>query len=116
MKSFVRNSVAVAGLIAALSGAAAHALPESFHDFGQPAADGAFQRVIKITPETKSIGVYSMEIVKFADEQTGKSFVWNFNNFHEENYPLADIAPAGTLGGQAVQVYVWDNTARNSQP
>jgi hypothetical protein len=110
MKHFVRNSVAIAGMMAALSGMLAHAaqLPPSIHDFGQAAADGSFKRVIKITPETASVSVYRMETVKFIDEQTGESFVWRFNAPHTENFQLGDIAPTGFLGGQYVTAYVWD--------
>ncbi len=118
MKSFVRNTIAVAGLMAALSGVAAHAafLPPSFHDFGQPVADGSYTRIVKITPDTKSIGIYRLEKIKFVDEQTGKNFVWNFNTINAGNFPLADIAPPDMLGGQAVQAYVWDMPQQNPQP
>ena len=108
MKPIVRNSASIAGLIAALSGVAAHALPASSHDVGQPADNSSFQRVIKITPGTLSVSVYRMETVKFIDQQTGKSFVWRFNTPRTENFPLGAIAPAGFLGGQAVTAYVWD--------
>ena len=110
MKPIVRISLAIAGLVPALSGAAVHAahLPLSVHSFGQAAADGSFERVIRITAETASISVYRMETVKFIDEQTGKSFVWRFNTPRTENFPLDEIAPAGFLGRQAVTAYVWD--------
>jgi hypothetical protein len=118
MKSFARNSLATAGLMAALSGAAAHAayLPPSFHDFGQAVGDGSFTRIVRITPETRSVGVYRLEKIKFVDEQTGKSFVWNFNTIHSGNFPLAEIAPPDVLAGQAVQAYVWDVPTTDSQP
>ena len=118
MKSFAQNSLAITGLIAALSGVAAHAayLPPSFHDFGQAVGDGSFTRIVRITPETKSVGVYRLEKIKFVDEQTGKSFVWNFNTIHAGNFPLADIAPSDVLAGQAVQAYVWDVPTTASQP
>jgi hypothetical protein len=108
MKRFVRNSLVFAGLIAALSGVAAHAVPTSSREVGQPADNSFFQRVIKITSETASVSVYRMETVKFVDGQTGKSFVWRFDTPHTENFPLGEIAPAGFLGGQAVTAYVWD--------
>lgn len=118
MKPFVRNSVAVAGLVAALSGVAAHAafLPPSFHDFGRPVSDGSYTRIVKITPNTKSIGIYRLEKIKFVDEQTGKSFVWDFDTFNAGNFPLADIAPPDVLAGQAVQAYVWDVPTYEAQP
>ena len=49
-------------------------------------------------------------------EQTGKSFVWNFNTIHAGNFPLADIAPPDVLAGQAVQAYVWDVPSTDTQP
>jgi hypothetical protein len=108
MQQIARVSLAIAGLIAALSGVPAVAAQFSFHDFGQAPADGSFERVIKITPETASISVYRMETVEFIDQQTGTSFVWRFNTPRTENFPLGEIAPAGFLGGQAVTAYVWD--------
>jgi hypothetical protein len=118
MKPFVRNTIIVAGLIAALSGVAAHAayLPPSFHDFGQPVSDGSYTRIVKITPDTKSIGIYRLEKIKFVDEQTGKSFEWDFDTINAENFPLADIAPPDVLAGQAVQAYVWDVPTNEAQP
>src|SRR5450755_3437121 len=105
MKHLVRNCLVIAGLIAALSGVAAHAWELSPQGFGQPADNISFQRVIKITPETASVSVYRMETVKFVEVQTGKSFVWRFDTPHTENFPLGEIAPAGFLGGQAVTAY-----------
>jgi hypothetical protein len=116
MKTIVRNSASIAGLIAALSGVAAHALPASSHDVGQPADNSSFQRVIKITPGTPSVSVYRMETVKFIDQQTGKSFVWDFDTINAGNFPLADIAPPDVLAGQAVQAYVWDVPTNEAQP
>ncbi|MDB5808429.1 MAG: hypothetical protein JWN94_551 [Betaproteobacteria bacterium] len=117
MKSFIRNSVVTAVLMATLSGVGHAAyLPPSFHDFGQ-ASDSQYPgRIIKIKPDTRSIGVYRLETVKFVDEQTGKSFTWKFDTLHAGNFPLRDIAPAGTLGDQAVQAYVWDSPSNDSQP
>ena len=108
MKSFVRASLVIAGLTAALSGGAARALETSLRDFGRPADNLSFQRVISITRDTASVSVYRMETVKFVDAQTGKSFVWRFDTPRTENFPLGEIAPAGFLDGQAVTAYVWD--------
>jgi hypothetical protein len=117
MKTFVRNSIVSAALVATLS-SVAHAayLPPSFHDFGQAVSDGSFTRVVKITPETKSIGIYRLEKIKFVDEQTGKSFVWDFDTINAGNFPLADIAPPDVLSGQPVQAYVWDVPSNEAQP
>jgi|SoiMethySBSTD1v2_1073268.scaffolds.fasta_scaffold22640_6 hypothetical protein len=118
MNSSARNGLAAVGLMAALSGGAVHAayLPPSFHDFGQAVGDGSYTRIIRITPETKAVGVYRLEKIKFADAETGRSFVWNFNTIHAGNFPLADIAPSDVLAGQAVQAYVWDVATTDSQP
>jgi hypothetical protein len=117
MKPFVRNSMASAILVATLSGVVHAAyLPPSFHDFGQPVSDGSYTRIIKITPETRHIGVYRLEKIKFVDEQTGKSFVWDFDTINAGNFPLADIAPPDVLSGQAVQAYVWDVPSNEAQP
>ncbi len=111
MKQIIRNSLAIAGLMTALAGAAANAahLPPSIHNFGQAAVDGSFERVIRITHDTASVTVYRMETVKFVDEQSGNSFVWRFSTPpHTEDFPLGQIAPAGFLGRHAVTTYVWD--------
>src|SRR5205085_2410933 len=79
MKTAIR-ATAAAGLAAGLmiaSSAFAIALP-STQDFGR-AADGAFaDRVIMLTPETQSVGVYRNQTVKFIDAASGRSATWRF--------------------------------------
>jgi hypothetical protein len=91
MKSFIRYGTVAAALAAALTMA--------------PAAYSA-DEVIKIAPNTRSVGVRAGETVEFIDQQTGQSFT---EHFDQERLPvdLNEIAPAGALGGQHVKVYVW---------
>ena len=76
MKTLIRTT-ATAGLTAALmiaSTAFAVALPSSL-DLGR-SADGAFvDRVITISPNTRSIGVLRNQTVKFVDAASGRSFI-----------------------------------------
>jgi hypothetical protein len=91
MKSIIRIGTAAAALAAALTMA--------------PAAYSA-DEVVKITPDTKTVGVYRGETVMFNDQQTGQSFTEQFDSTTPVD--LNQVAPAGALGGQHVEVYVWD--------
>ena len=93
MKSFIRYGTAAAALAAALTMA--------------PMAYSADNEVVKITPDTKSVGVIRGDTVKFVDSQTGQSFTKTFEYAHPGT-DLSQFAPAGALGGQQVKVYVWD--------
>jgi hypothetical protein len=93
MKSFIRYGTAAAALAAALTMA--------------PAAYSADNEMVKITPDTKTVGVMRGDDVTFVDAQTGKSFTKTFEYAHPGT-DLSQFAPAGALGGQQVKVYVWD--------
>jgi hypothetical protein len=95
MKSIIRYGTAAAALAVALTMA--------------PAAYSADSEVVKITPDTKAVGVYRGDTVKFIDEQTGQSFTKTFE-FAHPGADLNQFAPAGALGGQQVKVYVWDQS------
>lgn len=109
MKTAIR-ATAAAGLAAGLmiaSSAFAIALP-STQDFGR-AADGAFaDRVITLTPDTQSIGVYRNQTVKFVDAASGRSATWHFDTATTA-FDLEQIIP----GAGRVKAYVWD-TGRQS--
>jgi hypothetical protein len=92
MKSIIRYGTAAAALAAALTLA--------------PAAYSA-DETVKITPDTKTVGVYKGETVKFTDVQTGQNFTERFDTY-KPTVDLNQIAPAGALGDQHVKVYVWD--------
>jgi hypothetical protein len=91
MKSIIRIGTAAAALAVAMTLA--------------PAAYSA-DETVRITPATKSVGVYRGDNVKFVDVQTGRSFTERFDAATQTN--LNQIAPAGALGDQHVNVYVWD--------
>jgi hypothetical protein len=92
MKSIIRIGTAAAALAAALTMA--------------PAAYSA-DEVVKITPDTKTVGVYKGETVKFIDAQTGKNFDYTFDTYMP-TVDLNQVAPDGALGSQHVTAYVWD--------
>ena len=94
MKSIIRYGTAAAALAAALTMA--------------PAAYSA-DEVVKITPDTHTVGVYKGQTVKFIDEQTGQSFEQKFDTY-QPTVDLNKVAPAGALGTQHVTAYVWDET------
>jgi hypothetical protein len=107
MKTFIR-ATAAAGLTAALmiaSTAFAVALPSSL-DFGTTAGEAFVDRVITISPETRSVGVAYNQRVKFVDSSTGQSFTWRFDT-RNSGFDLNQIAPAGFSGASHVKAYVW---------
>ena len=73
-----------------------------------PAAYSA-DETVKITPATRSVGVYRGDTVKFVDQQTGHTFSERFDS-EMRPVDLNKVAPAGALGDQHVTVYVWDQT------
>jgi hypothetical protein len=93
MKSIIRYGTAAAAFAAALTMA--------------PMAYSADNEVVKIAPETQSVGVYRGDTVKFVDQNTGQSFTRTFRYAHS-GADLNQFAPAGALGSQHVTVYVWD--------
>ena len=100
MKSFVRNGITAVGLAAALAiGSSAYAAGDTG---GDAVGDSFTDQTIKITPATKSVGVYRDETVKFIDTSTGESFVWYFDT--------AKPVVAFDLGGHQIKAYVWDQT------
>jgi len=113
MKTAIRTA-ATAGLTAGLmiaSTAFAIAIP-STRDFGLN-AEGAFvDRVITLTPDTRSVGVYRNQTVKFVDAASGRSFIWRFDTLNTA-FDLDQVAPDGVAGASHVKTYVWD-TGRQS--
>ena len=103
--SFAKNFKAVLALSLATVGLA-HAAegPALF----QQRWEDPYDRVITITPQTKSVNVNQGESVKFVDTATGLSFVWRVdtNNFEVD---LAKVAPVGI--GRNVKAYVQPNNA-----
>jgi hypothetical protein len=114
MKTPIRTA-ATAGLTAGLmiaSSAFAIAIPSS-RDFGLN-AEGAFvDRVVMLTPDTQSVGVYRNQTVKFVDAASGRSFTWRFDTI-TTGFDLDQIAPGGVAGAGHIKTYVWDNTGRQS--
>ena len=110
MKTAFR-ATAAAGLAAGLmiaSSAFAIALP-STQDFGRAADGDAFaDRVITLTPQTQSVGVYRNQTVKFVDAASGRSATWRFDTVTTA-FDLEQIIP----GAGHVKTYVWD-TGRQS--
>ena len=113
MKTAIRTA-ANAGLTAALmiaSTAFAIAIP-STRDFGLH-AEGAFvDRVVMLTLETQSVGVYRNQTVKIVDAASGRSFIGRFDTLNIA-FDLDQIAPGGVAGAGHIKTYVWD-TGRQS--
>ena len=108
MKSKGRYSAAAAVLAAGLAmGSSAFAVTGpggvEVGDLGSP---DFFNKEITITPDTKWVNVTQGDDVKFIVQQTGQSFVWNFETPGAENFDLSAVAPPGVLAGQHVQAYV----------
>ena len=113
MKTAIRTT-ATAGLVAATmiaSSAFAIALPSS-RDFGVNAEGAFFDRIIMLTPETQSVGVYRNQTVKFVDAASGRSFIWRFDTANTA-FDLDQIAPGVVAGAGHIKTYVWD-TGRQS--
>lgn len=105
--------VSAAGLAAGLmlaSSAFAVALPSTL-DFGRAGEDGVADRVVTITPDVTSIGVYRNQTVKFIDAATGRSFTWKFDTLNT-GFTLDQVAP-DAAGLRQIRAYVWD-TGRQS--
>jgi hypothetical protein len=99
MKSFIRNAITAMSVAAALTAATT--------------AYSADDEVVKITPATKTVGVYLGDNVTFIDEKTGQSFTQTFNAA-EAGVDLNQFAPDGALAGQHVSLYVWDESGGSS--
>ena len=100
MKSIIRKGTTAVGLAAALAIAStAYAAP----DRGGDAVDGSFvDQTVKITPATKSVGVFRDETVRFVDTSTGESTSWYFDTA----LPVVSL----NIGGHPIKAYVWDQT------
>jgi hypothetical protein len=114
MKSFIRNGSKAAVIAAALTIASSAFAAPFWQDPGT-ASDGTFaDEVVKIVPDTKTVGVYRNETVRFIDAATGQSFAWRFDTT-EDVVNLDQVAPAGALGGQHVAAYVWDRDGNGGE-
>jgi hypothetical protein len=75
--------------------------------YGAPATASAAQRVIDITPETKSVQVTNGETIQF--NINGAPFTWKFDLYHQEGaLDLATILPQ-ELQANGVKVYVGES-------
>src|SRR5262245_44298091 len=66
-------------------------------------------RTIRVTDQTRYVNVARFETVRFiVIDAKGQeaSFDSRFDQFDRRVFPLADIAPSGTLGNRSVQVYI----------
>lgn len=114
MNTIIKSATAACGALA-LSGAYAQA--GSYGGIKDPLGVSVPQaqadRTIPIDATTRWVNVKRMETVRFVVGQgsAAKTFTWRFDGLPNQPFGLDQIAPAGTLGGQAVTVYV----ARNRQ-
>ena len=107
MKRLLHSVTAIGAIFAALtfaSGTAAvgYSLDQ---DLGSPGPDNVFNRVITISPNTKWVNVNRDESIKFIDEASGKSFVWQFKT-PATKFDLSKVAPSGILSGRRIDAYV----------
>jgi hypothetical protein len=116
MKSHTRFSGVVAGLITCLTIAPA-ALAAGYFS---PRPTGAFlpqvwdeastqkvDRVVNITPGTKSVGVYRNELVKFIDASSGHAVIVRADT-PDGAFSLNQVAGPDFAGGKPILVYVRD--------
>jgi hypothetical protein len=76
-------------------------------DYGTGVTAGGYDRVVEITPQTKSVNVTNGQTVKFVI--AGKTFSWNFDTFNYDNvFDLSRIAPAD-IRVDGVKVYIEPN-------
>ena len=65
-----------------------------------------YEREIRIGPDTKTVTVRRLDIVKFVNAD-GREFVWRFDTIPAADvFPLERIAPAGITVPASVTVYV----------
>jgi len=104
-------SLLVAGVVSAPS----FAMPSrAISDLGTPVHDGipdarpqarSADRTIAIDADTKHVNVEGGEIVRFT--VGGNAFEWLFDTYGTGRvFDLKEIAPAGTLDGRDIKVYV----------
>jgi hypothetical protein len=74
---------------------------------GDPAPQGAAERTIAITPDTKYVNVTGGQVVEF--DVGGKTFTWDFDGAaNVTSFDLNRVAPSGMLD-HAVTAYVAPN-------
>jgi len=74
--------------------------------YGTPAGDMPYELDYRLTPNTKGIGVWRRQTVRFVTAE-GKEFRWRFDILPQfEVFPLSAIAPEGVAVPAGAMVYV----------
>lgn len=74
--------------------------------YGTPADHMPFDREIRIGANTKSVGVWRLETIRFRTPD-GSEFTWTFDTLRPlDVFPLERIAPAGARVSPTTTVYV----------
>lgn len=107
MKSLVRCATAAVSVVAFFMIApAAFAVETGAGKYiGQPGDASMVGRVVTIAPNAKWVNVVRGETVKFVDQATGQSFVWQFDTPSWAVVDLSEAAPSA-LSGRHISAYV----------
>jgi len=103
-----RAAAIVAAATVLLLARAEAAAPDAAADmgrYGSPAHDLFYDREIRLRPDTRSVGVWRLETIRFVTAE-GREFRWRFDSIREMDvFPLNRIAP-GDVQVPAATVYV----------
>ena len=98
--------IATALVLFAAPVAASDAAAPSRERYGTPADHMSFDREIRIGADTKSVGVWRMETVRFRTPDGG-AFTWTFDTLRPlDVFALERIAPAAARVSPATTIYV----------
>lgn len=102
------NRIAIFALTAVLATGASAAPPTGAPaDYGSRVSNATADRVITVTPDSRSIHVTNGETVTF--DVNGKSFSWHVYTYpNVDEFDLTKIAPAD-VGANSVRVFVAPN-------
>jgi hypothetical protein len=100
-----KSFFSISAVLTILGGAMAQAGPAQAYR-GSSGDEGFYDRVIKLTPDARTVNVTSGEKVKFVDVASGVSFVWVFDTPARVAFDLAAVAPPGILDGRSVMAHV----------
>ena len=103
----------VAAAVGAIALSSAWAQPASgaAAAYGYSVAESQAERTIQITPDTRWVNVTRLETVRFvvSSGAARTSFTWRFDSLPLRPFDLRQVAPAGALVGQQINVYVGRN-------
>ena len=106
MRNLNKTAILILSLVLAGSASAAGKSGTSA-DYGQPAPESAYARVVTLAEGASSVNVTDGETVTFA--LGGQRFTWDVRTFpNDAAFKLSEIAPAG-VAAEGITVYVAPN-------